>query len=165
MEQTLYRHKNIIEPDRLSGYFFHINTQLLCFHKNFLYASAHLQCCQNHLKSTHQLEVHHLLDSCHVKTWLRCHMTCWVGSSHSSYNRAKFVGLASCESKGKIIFICYVTTWSIYYVTLSVGPVTISHYSAKFGIHGAWESGDITPLICHVTKWWMGFPHSKSAPC
>ena len=26
MKQTLYRHKNITEPDRLSIYFFHINT-------------------------------------------------------------------------------------------------------------------------------------------
>ena len=40
MEHTLYRHKNITEPDHLSGHIFHINTQLLCHHKNFLYASC-----------------------------------------------------------------------------------------------------------------------------
>ena len=34
------RHKNITEPDSLLGHFFHINTQLLCHHKNFLYASC-----------------------------------------------------------------------------------------------------------------------------
>ena len=36
----LYRHKNITEPDRLSRYFFHISTQLLCHHKSSLYASS-----------------------------------------------------------------------------------------------------------------------------
>ena len=34
------RHKNITEPGSLLGHFFHINTQLLCHHKNFLYASC-----------------------------------------------------------------------------------------------------------------------------
>ena len=37
-------------------------------------------------------------------------MICWVGSSHSSYHPAKFVGLAACESKGEIFLICHVTT-------------------------------------------------------
>ena len=40
MEQTLYRHKNITEAEGLSGYFFHINTKLLCHHKNFLYKNC-----------------------------------------------------------------------------------------------------------------------------
>ena len=29
-------------------------------------------------------------------------MTCWMGSSHSSYHPAKFVGLAPCENKDEI---------------------------------------------------------------
>ena len=68
--------------------------------------AAHFQCCHNQLKSfflerastRSGANVHYLLDSCHVKTWLRCHMTCWVGSSHSSYHPARFVGLVPCES-------------------------------------------------------------------
>ena len=34
-------------------------------------------------------------------------MTCWMGSSHSSHHRAKFV---SCESEDKIFLTCHVTT-------------------------------------------------------
>ena len=37
-------------------------------------------------------------------------MTCWVGSSHSSYHPAKFVDLALCETKGIMFLICHVTT-------------------------------------------------------
>ena len=29
-------------------------------------------------------------------------MTCWVGSSHSSHQSAKYLGLAPCESEDKI---------------------------------------------------------------
>ena len=29
-------------------------------------------------------------------------MTCWVGSSYSSYHPAKFAGLAPCENKDEI---------------------------------------------------------------
>ena len=36
----LYIDTNVTERDHLSGYFFHINTQLLCHRKNFLYASC-----------------------------------------------------------------------------------------------------------------------------
>ena len=36
---SLYRHRNITEPDHLSGYFFNINTQLLCHHKKSSYVS------------------------------------------------------------------------------------------------------------------------------
>ena len=36
----LYIDTNVTERDHLSGYFLHINTQLLCHHKNFLYASC-----------------------------------------------------------------------------------------------------------------------------
>ena len=36
----LYIDTNVTEQDHLSGYFLHINTHLLCHHKNFLYASC-----------------------------------------------------------------------------------------------------------------------------
>ena len=36
---SLYRHRNITEPDHLSGYFLNINTQLLCHHKKSSYVS------------------------------------------------------------------------------------------------------------------------------
>ena len=159
MEQTLYRHKNITEPDRLSGYFFHINTQLLCFHKNFLYASVHLQCCQNHLKSTHQLEVEQMYTTYWiVVTWRRD----WGVTWHVGWGLLILVttGLSLWALrllKVKVKYFLFVTwpldrsiTWLCRW-----GPFTISHYSAKFGIHRAWESGDIMPLICHVTKWLM----------
>ena len=71
-------------------------------------------------------------------------MTCWVRSSHSSYHPAKFLGLASCESKDKIFKVCQVITSSICHVTLSLHP-------AKFGIHRPCESGDITSLIYLMT--------------
>ena len=130
MEQNLYRHKNITEPNHLSGYFFHINIQLLCRHKNFFMQAAHFQCGHNHLKSIcfegrastrSGANVHYLLDRFHVETWLRCDMTCWVGYSHSSYPPATFLRLALCESKGEIFLICDVTTGSICYVTLWMG--------------------------------------------
>ena len=116
--------------------------------------------------------VHCLLDSCHVTAWLRCHMTCWVGSPHSSYHPAKFVVIAPCESKDKIFLICHVITWSICYVLCGWGPFILSHHPAKFGIHRPWESGDLTSLICHVTTWWIcyvtlwvGSLHPKSPSC
>ena len=84
--------------------------------------AAHFQYCHNHLKTISFEEktstrsgtnVHYLPDSCQVTTWSRRQMTCWVGSSHSSYHPAKFVDLTPCESKDKIFLICHVTTWSI----------------------------------------------------
>ena len=48
-------------------------------------------------------------------------MTCCVGSSHSSYHPAKFVGLACCESEDKAFLICHVTTQLNCHVTLWVG--------------------------------------------
>ena len=64
-------------------------------------------------------------------------MTCWVGSFHSSYHSAKFVGLAHCESKDQIFLICRVTTRLICYVTLwveSLHPSSHHPSSAKFGL-------------------------------
>ena len=51
-----------------------------------------------------------LPDSCHVTAWSRWHMTCWVGSSHSSDHPAMFIDLVSCEGEDKIFLICHVTT-------------------------------------------------------
>ena len=88
------------------------------------------QCCHNHLKSICFKErastrswtnVHYLLDSCHVMTWSKCHMTFWMGSPHSSHHPNKFVGLAPCESEEKIFLICHVTTRSNCHVNLWVG--------------------------------------------
>ena len=86
-----------------------------------------------------------------MKTWLRRHMIYWVGSSHSSYHPATFVGLAPCESKHENVW--FVTRPIDRSVTWLCGwvPFTLSHHSAKFDFHRPWESGDITPLICHVT--------------
>ena len=100
--------------------------------------------------------VYYLQDSFHVKTWLRCHVICWVGSSHSSYHLAKFEGLAPWESKGEIFFDRS-DTWLCRW-----GPFTLSHHSAKFGFHRPWKRGDITSLIyymttclmCHLTCGW-----------
>ena len=71
-----------------------------CHLKNFLYTSyICYKCCNNHLKSIcfqkrdstwSGTNVHHLLDNCHVTAWWRCHMTCWMESSHSNHYPAKF---------------------------------------------------------------------------
>ena len=64
--------------------------------------------------------VDYLQDSCHLTVRSRCHMTCWVGSSHSSHHPAKFVGLAPFESEDIIFLIFHVTTQSKCHVTLWV---------------------------------------------
>ena len=47
-------------------------------------------------------------------------MTCWVGSSHSSHDPAKFVDLVPCESEDKMFLICHVTTQLKCHVTSRV---------------------------------------------
>ena len=123
--------------------------------------APHFQCCHNYLKSIcfqqrawtrSWTNVHYLTDSCHSTAWSRCHMTRWVGSSHSSYHPTKFMALAPCESQDETFLICHVTTLSMFHVTLWVGSLILSHHPAKFGVHRPCKSGDITPLICHVIK-------------
>ena len=89
--------------------------------KTFFMKAAHFQCYHNRASIRSGANVNYLLlDSCHVTVWSRCQMTCWVGSSHSSYHPAKSVGLPPCEDKDEIFLICHVSTWWICYVTLWV---------------------------------------------
>ena len=115
--------------------------------------------------------VHYLqLDSFHVTAWSKCHMICWLGSSHSSYHPAKFAGLAPC--KDEIFLVCHMTTWLIFPWLCGWGPFILSHHPATFGVHRPFESGNVTTLICLVTTWsicyltlWLGSLHPKSPSC
>ena len=80
--------------------------------KTFFMQAARFQCYHNHLKTLCFFQKraltrsgtngHYLLDSCHVTVSSRYHMTYRLESSHSSYQPAKFVGLALRESKDEI---------------------------------------------------------------
>ena len=129
MKQILYKHR--ASPS--------VGIFLLCKHparklyvtlRTSFVQATHFECCHNHLKSICFQErastrsgtnVHYLLDSCHVTTWSRWHMTCWVGSSfHSNHHPATFVDLAPCESEGKVFLTCHVTLQLKCHVTLLV---------------------------------------------
>ena len=114
MEQILYKHRvsssiGIFFPYKNPARKKYVTLRTSCIQ------ATHLQCCHNH-----GTNVDCLLDSCRVMAWSRWHMTCCVGSSHSSHHPAKFVDLAPCESEEKIFLTCHVTTQLKCHVTLWV---------------------------------------------
>ena len=79
-------------------------------------------------------------------------MTCWVGSSRSSYYLLSLWALCLVKVKMKYFwFVTWPLDWSVKWLS-GWGPFILSHHPARFGIHRSWESGDTTSLICHVTK-------------
>ena len=68
----------------------------------------------------------HLLTSCHVTAWSRCHRICWVGSSHSSHHPAKFLNLALRE-RDEIFLICHVS----WFVTIKVSCDFVGGFSSS----------------------------------
>ena len=83
--------------------------------------AIHFQCCHNHLKPISGTNVHYLLDSYHLTTWLRCHMTCWVGSSHSSHPILSLSALCLVKVKIKCFWFVDLTTQLKHHVTLRMG--------------------------------------------
>ena len=113
-----------------------------------------------------QLEV----DQTYTTYWIvvawrddRRHMTCWVGSSHSSHHPAKFVDLVPCDHVTARLK-CQSVTWLCGW-----GFLSLIHHPAKFGVHTSYESGNITLFICQVTTILkcrvIGPHHPKSPPC
>ena len=133
MEQTLFKRKSILFRLLIPPYFFpykHPARKKYATLRTSFIQATHFQCCHNNLKSVFFKEtvstrsgtnVHYLLDSYHVAAWLRWHMTCWVGSYHSSHHAARFINLVTCESEDKIFLIWQVCTQLKCYVTLWVG--------------------------------------------
>ena len=78
-----------------------------------------------------------------------------MGSSKSSHQPARFVGLSPFEGEGKIFLTCNVFTLFKCHVTWYVwgGPLILSHHPAKFGVIRPFECEDITFFICHVVTW------------
>ena len=102
--------------------------------------------------------MHYLLDSCHVTAWSRCHMTCWLGSSHSSHHPAKFVAMRLVEVKIKHFwFVTWPHNRSITWLCRS-GSLILSHHPVQFDIQRRRESGNITFFIYQLTTWlcWCG---------
>ena len=110
-------------------------------------------CFLERASTRNETNVHYLLDSCHMRAWSRWHITCLVGSSHSSHHPAESVDLAPCESEDKIFDLpCDYTievslTWLCRWISFIK-----SHHSVRFGVHTLHESGNITLLVVKWTR-------------